>query len=270
MAPASKFITIKGAAEHNLKTIDVTIPRDQLVVITGVSGSGKSSLAFDTIFAEGQRKYMESLTAYARQFLQQMRKPRVESIDGLPPTIAIQQRRGGHTPRSTVATTTEIHDYLRLLLARCGTPTCWAKVGRGTCGHGIERTNATHIIDQLMQHAAGTKLMVCAPIIRGRKGFHKDAIQELQASGFVRARVNGTVVDIRESLAQGGENPLGLARHERHDIEVVVDRIIIRGPDTRERLADSVETALRTGDGVLRSLREEGGDWTQTIYSERM
>ncbi len=270
MAPASKFITIKGAAEHNLKTIDVTIPRDQLVVITGVSGSGMSSLAFDTIFAEGQRKYMESLTAYARQFLQQMRKPSVESIDGLPPTIAIQQRRGGHTPRSTVATTTEIHDYLRLLLARCGTPTCWAKMGRGTCGHGIERTNATHIIDQLMQHAVGTKLMVCAPIIRGRKGFHKDAIQELQASGFVRARVNGTVVDIRESLAQGGENPLGLARHERHDIEVVVDRIIIRGPHTRERLADSVETALRTGDGVLHSLREEDGNWTQTIYSERM
>jgi excinuclease ABC subunit A len=270
MAPASKSITIKGAAEHNLKTIDVTIPRDQLVVITGVSGSGKSSLAFDTIFAEGQRKYMESLTAYARQFLQQMRKPHVESIDGLPPTIAIQQRRSGHTPRSTVATTTEIHDYLRLLLARCGTPTCWAKSGRSTCGHAIERTNATHIIDQLMQHPPGTKLMVCAPIIRGRKGFHKEAVQELQASGFVRARVNGAVVDIRESLAQGGENPLGLARHERHDIEVVVDRIVIRGPQTRERLADSVETALRTGEGVLHALREDSSDWTRTIYSQRM
>lgn len=270
MPPASKSITIKGAAEHNLKTIDVTIPRDQLVVITGVSGSGKSSLAFDTIFAEGQRKYMESLTAYARQFLQQMRKPRVESIDGLPPTIAIQQRRSGHTPRSTVATTTEIHDYLRLLLARCGEPTCWASTAQGTCGHAIERTNATHIIDQLMQQPTGTKLMVCAPIVRGRKGFHKEAIQDLQASGFVRARVNGEIVDIRESLAEGGENPLGLGRHERHNIEVVVDRIIIRGPQTRERLADSVETALRSGDGVLHALREDDGDWTQTIYSQRM
>ncbi len=266
----SKSITIKGAAEHNLANIDVSIPRDSLVVITGVSGSGKSSLAFDTIFAEGQRKYMESLTAYARQFLQQMRKPRVESIDGLPPTIAIQQRRSGHTPRSTVATTTEIHDYLRLLFARCGTPTCWAKKGRSRCGHAIERTNASHIIGQLMTLPAGTKLMVCAPVVRGRKGFHKEAVQELQASGFVRARVDGEPIDIREALAEGGENPLGIARHERHDIEAVVDRIIIRGTNTRERVADSVETALRTGDGVLHVLREDAGNWIQTIYSERM
>ena len=270
MSSSTKSITITGAAEHNLAHIDVAIPRDCLVVITGVSGSGKSSLAFDTIFAEGQRKYMESLTAYARQFLQQMRKPHVESIDGLPPTIAIQQRRSGHTPRSTVATTTEIHDYLRLLYARCGTPTCWAAKGRGTCGHAIERTNASHIIGQLMEASAGTKLMLCAPIVRGRKGFHKEAVQELQAAGFVRARVDGEVIDIREALAQGGENPLGIGRHERHDIEAVVDRIIIRGAETRERLADSIETALRAGDGVLHVLRETGDGWDQTVYSERM
>ena len=266
----TKSISIKGAAEHNLGHIDVSIPRDCLVVITGVSGSGKSSLAFDTIFAEGQRKYMESLTAYARQFLQQMRKPHVESIDGLPPTIAIQQRRSGHTPRSTVATTTEIHDYLRLLFARCGTPTCWAAKGRSTCGHAIERTNASHIIGQLMTLPADTKLMLCAPIIRGRKGFHKEAMQDLQASGFVRARVDGEVIDIREALAEGGENPLSIARHERHDIEAVVDRIILRGAETRERLADSVETALRAGDGVLHVLQELDGNWTPTVYSERM
>ena len=270
MPQPTKSIVIKGAAEHNLAHIDVTIPRDCLVVITGVSGSGKSSLAFDTIFAEGQRKYMESLTAYARQFLQQMRKPHVESIGGLPPTIAIQQRRSGHTPRSTVATTTEIHDYFRLLFARCGTPTCWAAKGRGTCGRAIERTSSSHIIQKLMQSPAGTKLMLCAPIVRGRKGFHKEAMQELQAGGFVRARVDGGVIDIREALAQGGENPLGIARHERHDIEAVVDRIVVRGNETRERLADSVETALRAGGGVLLVLEESGGDRATSVYSERM
>lgn len=270
MPQSTKSITITGAAEHNLAGINVSIPRDRLVVITGVSGSGKSSLAFDTIFAEGQRKYMESLTAYARQFLQQMRKPHVESIDGLPPTIAIQQRRSGHTPRSTVATTTEIHDYLRLLLARCGTPTCWAPKGRGTCGRAIERTNASRIIEKLMQSPAGTRLMLCAPIVRGRKGFHKEVLQDLQADGFVRARVDGNVIDIREAVAEGGENPLGIARHERHDIEAVVDRITIRGKQTRERLADSVETALRAGDGSLLVLAEAGSSWDATIYSERM
>jgi len=267
---APKSIVIKGAAEHNLAEIDVEIPRDQLVVVTGVSGSGKSSLAFDTIFAEGQRKYMESLTAYARQFLQQATKPQVESIDGLPPTIAIQQRRSGHTPRSTVATTTEIHDYLRLLFARCGHPTCWAAKGKGTCGRPIERTGTSLIIERLCEFPEGTRIMVCAPIIRSRKGFHRDVLADLQSAGFVRARVDGDVVDIREVLARGGENPLEIARHERHDVEAVVDRIVVRGDETRNRLADSVETALRAGGGTLHVVRDVNGDWETTAWSNRM
>jgi excinuclease ABC subunit A len=266
----SKSIIIKGAAEHNLANIDVEIPRDRLVVVTGVSGSGKSSLAFDTIFAEGQRKYMESLTAYARQFLQQASKPAVESIDGLPPTIAIQQRRAGHTPRSTVATTTEIHDYLRLLFARCGTPTCWAAKGKGTCGKPIERTGTSLIIERLSALPPGTRIMLCAPIIRGRKGFHKEVIADLQSAGFVRARVNGKIIDIREVLAEGGENPLGLARHEKHDVEAVVDRIVLRGAETRSRLADSVETALRAGGGTLHVVRDVDGTWETTAWSNQM
>jgi excinuclease ABC subunit A len=265
-----KSIIIKRAAEHNLRNIDVEIPRDQLVVITGVSGSGKSSLAFDTIFAEGQRKYVESLTAYARQFLQQSSKPHIESIEGLPPTIAIQQRRGGHTPRSTVATTTEIHDYLRLLFARCGQPVCWARKGRGTCGKPIERSNSSLIIDRICRLPEGTRLLLCAPVIRGRKGFHRDAVESLQAAGFVRARVDGEVIDIREALAVGGENPLELARHVRHDIDVVVDRIVLKGDATRDRVADSVDTALATGDGVIHVVMQQEGAWTTSVYSERM
>ncbi len=268
--PPSSAIVIVGAREHNLKEVDVVIPRDQLVVVTGVSGSGKSSLAFDTVFAEGQRKYMESLTAYARQFLQQMRKPDVESIAGLPPTIAIQQRRGGHTPRSTVATTTEIYDYLRLLYARCGQPTCWAKVGRKTCGKPIVRSSASAIIEHLSSLSNGTRIMLCAPIISGRKGHHKEVLEDLQAAGFVRARIDGQIIDIRDTLARGGENPADLARHVRHDIEAVVDRLVIRGRDTRARLADSVDTAIRAGQGVLLVLQQDGDDWTSAIWSERM
>src|SRR5262245_29554535 len=163
----SKYIRVRGAAEHNLKSLDVDIPRDQLVVMTGVSGSGKSSLAFDTIFAEGQRKYMESLSAYARQFLDQLQKPHVESIEGLPPTIAIEQRGGAHNPRSTVATTTEIYDYLRLLFARCGQPTCWhvdERTGE-TCGRPISAASPTQIVDTLMSWPAGTRLMICSPVV---------------------------------------------------------------------------------------------------------
>ncbi len=270
MSGAAKSIIVKGAEEHNLRGIDIEIPRDELVVITGVSGSGKSSLAFDTVFAEGQRKYMESLTAYARQFLQQSSKPRLESIEGLPPTIAIQQRRGGHTPRSTVATTTEIHDYLRLLFARCGQPVCWAKKGRGTCGKAIERSNSSLIINHICAMEPGTRLMLCAPVIRGRKGFHRDAVESLQAAGFVRARVDGKIIDVREALARGGENPLQLARHERHDIEAVVDRIILRGDETRDRVADSVSTALSAGDGVIHVLIQQGEAWISSTFSERM
>ncbi|MHC4127329.1 MAG: excinuclease ABC subunit UvrA, partial [Planctomycetota bacterium] len=237
--------------------MDVDLPRDRLVVITGVSGSGKSSLAFDTIFAEGQRKYMESLSAYARQFLNQWQKPDVESIEGLPPTIAIEQRSGMHNPRSTVATITEIYDYLRLLFARCGTPTCWAVTeGSGarakprTCGRPIAATSATQIVDALMDFTDGTRLMVCSPVIRGKKGYHGGVVEGLQKHGFVRARVDGRIVDIREALKAGGENPLGLGRYEQHTIEAVVDRVVVK-PEVRQRLADSVEVALRLSEGLV-------------------
>ena len=268
--PANHHIRVKGAREHNLKGIDVEIPRDQLVVITGVSGSGKSSLAFDTIFAEGQRKYMESLSSYARQFLDQMKKPSVESVDGLPPTIAIEQRSGGHSPRSTVATTTEIYDYLRLLLARCGDARCWHLSEKGEpCRKPIAATSATQIVESILVAHTGSTVMICAPIIRGKKGHHKEIAQELQRAGFVRARVNGVVIDLRDALKAGGENPLKLGRYEAHDISAVVDRMV---PDEaqRQRLAESVETALRTGSGAVDLLVEAGGGtWEEIRYSER-
>ncbi len=264
-----RSIRVRGAREHNLKSVDLAIPRDRLVVMTGVSGSGKSSLAFDTIFAEGQRKYMESLSAYARQFLDQMQKPDVESIEGLPPTIAIEQRGGGHTPRSTVATTTEIYDYLRLLYARCGTPTCWHVDEKGrACGKPIRATAPTQIVDALLAQD-GARMMVCAPVVRRRKGFHKEVLEALAKQGLVRARVNGTVVDVRDALKAGGENPLGLGRYEMHDIEAVVDRVVARAED-RQRLAESVETALKLGEGSLLVLSERAdGTWAEHRYSER-
>jgi excinuclease ABC subunit A len=215
----TSFIRVRGAREHNLRSLDVDLPRDRLIVVTGVSGSGKSSLAFDTIFAEGQRKYVESLSAYARQFLEQLQKPDVELIEGLPPTIAIQQRSGGHNPRSTVATTTEIYDYLRLLYARCGQPTCWHQAngrGRGrdssVCGRPITASSPSQIVTTLMGFPAGTKMMVCAPVVRGRKGYHREVIEGLQKQGFVRVRVDGRIVDVRETLKEGGDNPLNLGR----------------------------------------------------------
>lgn len=268
-----KSIRVRGAKEHNLRSIDIDIPRDEMVVITGVSGSGKSSLAFDTIFAEGQRKYMESLSAYARQFLDQMQKPDVESIEGLPPTIAIQQRSASHNPRSTVATTTEIYDYLRLLMARCGQPTCWRVVGGSTsrpryCGKSIAAFSATQIVDSLTSLEAGTRLMICSPLIRGKKGYHREVIESLQKHGFVRARVDGVLVDIREVLKEGGDNPLTLGRYEQHTIEAVVDRLVIK-PDIRQRLADSVEVALKLSEGLLVVLVEERDVWVEHRYSEK-
>src|SRR4051812_21233406 len=206
-----KSIRIRGAREHNLKHVTVEIPRDQLVVITGLSGSGKSSLAFDTIFAEGQRKYMESLSAYARQFLEQLKKPDVEEIEGIPPTIAIEQRSASANPRSTVATTTEIYDYLRLLYARCGTPYSWAptKVKKdGTVlersGRPISAATSTQIIDNVMAWPEGTRLMVLAPVVRGKKGFHREVLEDLQKQGWQRARVDGTISDLREALKEPG------------------------------------------------------------------
>ena len=266
-------IRVRGAREHNLRGIDVQIPRDQMVVMTGVSGSGKSSLAFDTIFAEGQRKYMESLSAYARQFLDQMKKPDVESVDGLPPTIAIEQRAGGHTPRSTVATTTEIYDYLRVLFARCGDPRCWHQSEAGSrCGKPISATSATQIVESILTTLSGRKLLVCAPIVRGKKGHHKDVAEEMQRNGFVRARVNGVVVDLRDALKAGGENPMNLARYETHDIEAVVDRLVVADPE-RQRISESVETALRAGSNSVLILVEQidgtDGAWKEIRYSDR-
>ncbi len=265
---AQRAIHVRGAREHNLKGIDVTIPRDRLVVITGLSGSGKSSLAFDTIFAEGQRKYMESLSAYARQFLDQLKKPDVEEVEGIPPTIAIEQRSASHNPRSTVATTTEIYDYLRLLYARCGTPRSWAitkqkKDGTVTARSGtpIESSNATQIVDSIMGMKPGTRLMVLAPVIRGRKGFHRDVLDDLFKGGWTRVRADGRIVDLREALKSESENPLELHRHKKHTIEAVVDRIVLKD-ESRQRLAESVEAALKLAEGTVVVSCEDSGSST--------
>ncbi|MFM9959230.1 MAG: excinuclease ABC subunit UvrA [Phycisphaerales bacterium] len=283
-----RFIRVRGAREHNLKNLHCDIPRDRLVVITGLSGSGKSSLAFDTIFAEGQRKYMESLSAYARQFLDQLKKPDIDDIEGLPPTIAIEQRTSGHNPRSTVATSTEIYDYLRLLFARCGRPTCWAPVKTGKdgtvkerCGKPIAASSPSQITEVVSGLPEGTKLMVIAPVVRAKKGFHKDVLEGFLKQGLVRARVNGAIIDVREVLTKGGENPLGLGRYEKHTVEAVIDRIVVK-PEARQRLAESVETALKMAEGVViisvealsPSGRKEHGSesratWTDTTYSEK-
>jgi excinuclease ABC subunit A len=258
-----KAIRITGASEHNLKNISLSIPRDKLVVITGISGSGKSSLAFDTIYAEGRRKYVESLSAYARQFLEQMQKPAVSDISGLPPTIAIEQRSASHNPRSTVATTTEIYDYFRLLFARVGQPHCWV------CGREITSQHSTQIVDSILSRPEGTKIQICAPLVRGKKGEHRDIFANIQRDGFVRVRVDSTIYDLR--------NVPALDKNKKHDIAAVVDRLILKDA-IRIRLADSVETALKLADGVLLALTQDassdkknGGDgkWKETIYSEK-
>ncbi len=254
-----KAIRITAASEHNLKNINLSIPRDKLVAITGISGSGKSSLAFDTIYAEGQRKYVESLSAYARQFLEQMQKPQVEHIEGLPPTIAIEQRSSASNPRSTVATTTEIYDYFRLLYARVGQPHCWV------CGHQITSQHSTQIVDAILGYPEGTKIQICAPLIRGQKGEHKDIFPRIQREGFVRARVDGVIYDVK--------SPPLLEKNKKHDIAAVVDRLIIKD-SIHVRLADSVETALKVGDGlILLMVQQPGGQaadgWQEVIYSEK-
>jgi len=195
----TKHIAIRGAKEHNLKAIDIDIPRDQLVIITGLSGSGKSSLAFDTIYAEGQRKYVESLSAYARQFLDQLQKPDIESIQGLPPTIAIEQRGSSHNPRSTVATTTEIYDYLRLLMARAGKPSCWHQEKNGdVCAQPITGQSATQITEQITALPDGKRVMILSPLINAKKGHHKEVFEHMVRQGFIRARVNGQLIDLRK------------------------------------------------------------------------
>ncbi|MCW5764399.1 MAG: excinuclease ABC subunit UvrA [Phycisphaeraceae bacterium] len=266
---------IRGAKEHNLKNIDVAIPRDRLVVITGLSGSGKSSLAFDTIFAEGQRKYMESLSAYARQFLDQLKKPDVEEVEGIPPTIAIEQRSASSNPRSTVATTTEIYDYLRLLFARCGRPYSWRPVRTkkdgavlARAGVPISATPSTQVVDSVMARPAGTRLMVLAPVVRDQKGYHRETLEELSRQGWSRVRVNGTIHELRDVLRDPGENPLKLARYEKHTIDAVIDRITV-SDEARPRIAEAVEAALKMADGTVIIAAESGGAWTEQPYSTR-
>lgn len=247
-----EYITIKGAREHNLKNIDVKIPRDKLVVITGLSGSGKSSLAFDTIYAEGQRRYVESLSAYARQFLGLMEKPDIDFIEGLSPAISIEQKSASRNPRSTVGTVTEIYDYLRLLYARIGVPYCYQ------CGKRIERQTTQQIVDSIIGMPEDTRIMILAPLIRGRKGEYKEVFREVRREGFVRVRVDGKISEIERSLT--------LDKNKKHNIEVVIDRLIIN-PTIKERLTESVELALKIGSGLLIVLVD--GEKEQ-IFSERL
>src|SRR3989338_8083047 len=281
MEERGQYISIRGARVHNLKNIDIDIPRDKLVVVTGVSGSGKSSLAFDTIFAEGQRRYIESLSSYARQFLEQMQKPDVDHIEGVPPTIAIEQRTATASPRSTVATVTEIYDYLRLLFAKLGTPHC------PQCGQEVARQSADEIVERVMQIAPGTRLMLLAPVIKGKKGEHKEVFEAVRKEGFVRARVDGLLVDITQ--------PIKLSRYKTHNIEVMVDRLVmkedVRATPDWGRLYNSIQTCLEVGEGIMIVSQEKTvsskryaviskklptaysllptGKWQDALYSQR-
>ncbi len=233
--PDTRVIAIRGAREHNLKNVDVEIPRDQLVVFTGLSGSGKSSLAFDTIYAEGQRRYVESLSAYARQFLEMMQKPDLDQIDGLSPAISIEQKTTSKNPRSTVGTVTEIYDYMRLLWARVGVPYSPAT------GLPIESQTVSQMVDRVMALPEGTRLYLLAPVVRGRKGEYRKELAEFMKKGFQRVKIDGKFYEIAEAPA--------LDKKFTHDIDVVVDRIVVR-PDIATRLADSLETALKLADGL--------------------
>src|SRR5438132_1377619 len=231
-------IEIRGARQHNLKNIDLTLPRDRLVVITGLSGSGKSSLAFDTIYAEGQRRYVESLSSYARQFLGQMDKPDVEYISGLSPAISIDQKGASHNPRSTVGTVTEIYDYLRLLFARIGHPHC------PKCHRPIQQQTSEQIIDAVLEMPEGARIMVLAPLVEGRKGEFQSAFDDVRKAGFVRVRVDGEILDLSEKIE--------LKKNIKHSIAVVVDRLVVsRASEDKSRIADSIEQALKLGSGQV-------------------
>ncbi len=247
-------LIVRGARAHNLKNIDVTIPRDRLTVITGLSGSGKSSLAFDTIFAEGQRRYVESLSAYARQFLGLMEKPDVDTIEGLSPAISIEQKTAGHNPRSTVGTVTEVHDYLRLLFARAGTPHC------SNCGLPVDRQSPSQIAEVVLSWPEGTRVEVLAPLVRGRKGEFRELFESARKQGFVRAIVDGSVIEL--------DAPPKLNRRVNHDVAIVVDRLVVRAAD-RARLTDSVETALRLAEGLVEVVKVAGVKRTSALFSER-
>ncbi|MBN1829472.1 MAG: excinuclease ABC subunit UvrA, partial [Deltaproteobacteria bacterium] len=244
-----KYIKVRGASQHNLQNINIDIPRDKLVVITGVSGSGKSSLAFDTIYAEGQRRYVESLSTYARQFIGQLDKPDVESIEGLSPAIAIEQRAASHNPRSTVGTVTEIYDYLRLLFARIGVPHCFQ------CGREIRSQTVDVMVDQVLAFPEGTRIHIMAPVVRGKRGEYQKELKKFQKDGFVRVRIDGETKDLAEDIV--------LDKNKRHDIDVIVDRLVVR-EGIRSRLRDSVETALSLSGGLLRVLMPGG----ERLFSE--
>ena len=229
---SAQHILVKGAREHNLKNIDVTLPRNSLIVITGVSGSGKSTLAFDTIYAEGQRRYVESLSAYARQFLELMDKPDVDFIEGLSPAIAIEQRKASQNPRSTVATSTEIYDYLRLLFARLGTPYCYQ------CGQPIASQSVPQMVEQIMALPEGSRLSVLAPVIVNKKGEHQKLLQRLRQEGYTRIRINGELQDLDE--------PVSLDKNKRHTIEVLVDRLVVK-----TGLGNPPDGLSGTGGGII-------------------
>ena len=250
------FIQVRGARQHNLKNIDVDIPRDKLVVLTGLSGSGKSSLAFDTIYAEGQRRYVESLSSYARMFLGQMTKPDVDQIDGLSPAISIDQKSTSHNPRSTVGTVTEIHDYLRLLYSRAGHPHC------PKCGKPISRQSIDQMIDAVFQWPEGSRLHLMAPLARGRKGEYQKTFADMKAKGFVRVRVDGELRELSEEIK--------LAKNIKHSIELVVDRIVLRA-DSRKRLADSLELCLSMGGGLALVAAElPNKSREETLFSQNL
>ncbi len=252
----TECIRIRGARMHNLRNVDLDIPRNRFVVMTGPSGSGKSSLAFDTLYAEGQRQYIESLSTYARQFLHQLERPDVDLIEGLQPTISIDQRAGSHNPRSTVATVTEIYDYLRLLFARLGEPRCYQ------CGAPIRQQTPEQILDALLELSGGTRVMILAPLVRGRKGEHKEALESIRKLGFLRARVDGEVIDVN--------HPPELVGQKSHNIEAVIDRVVVR-EGVRDRIAESINLAVQHGDGLVLAAHEEktpaGGVWHDRLFS---
>src|SRR5437879_3073160 len=252
---AASHLVIRGAREHNLKDVHLELPRDALIVFTGLSGSGKSSLAFDTIYAEGQRRYVESLSSYARQFLGQMEKPDVDFIEGLSPAISIDQKSTSKNPRSTVGTITEIYDYLRVLFARVGTPHC------PKCGRPIGRQTPDQIVDQVLQLPEGTKFQVLAPIVRGRKGEYERLLADLGRRGFARARIDGQVRDLTETIR--------LDRYYKHDIEIVVDRLVAKS-DIRRRVADSIETALQLSEGLASLAVQVDGHEEIVNFSQKL
>ncbi|MBQ2218199.1 MAG: excinuclease ABC subunit UvrA, partial [Firmicutes bacterium] len=251
-----KDLVIRGARAHNLKNINVTIPRDKMVVVTGLSGSGKSSLAFDTIYAEGQRRYVESLSAYARQFLGQVDKPDVDSIEGLSPAISIDQKTTSKNPRSTVGTVTEIYDYLRLLYARIGIPHC------PICGKEITSQSVDQIVEQLMAFGEGARLTLLAPVIREKKGTHEKILERIKREGFIRVRVDGEIKNLNE-------DEIKLAKTFKHSIDIVVDRIVVR-EGQESRIAESAELAVSQGDGLVGCIVQTGDKTEEKLFSTKL